>query len=93
MIPELDLIGCALFVALGIAKKDLPFSIGKKLRSTGWTVLNCVLCCYGWTVLMLFGIAYYFGDFSAFAMASKGLSLVGWGWFALSLIGVSNWDN
>lgn len=88
-----NMIGAALAIALLVTKKDAPFKLSAKLRKTGLTVFNCVLCCYGWAVLTLFATAFYFGDSEVFKTAIDALALVGWGWLALALTGLANWDN
>lgn len=97
-------IGCGLFVAMLITRKDAPLGLAAKLRKTGYTALNCTLCCFGWTVILLFSI----GQISALAssllhLASPALAvfwqlvrlgaLVGYGWVIIALIGLASWDN
>lgn len=90
---DINLIGAALFLALLVVKKNAPFNVSAKIRSTGLTVFNCVLCAYGWCVLALFAASFYFGSYGVFMVAIQALAYVGYGWFALALTGLASWDN
>lgn len=87
------LIGCALFAALLITRKNAPFNLAKKLRETGYTALNCTLCAFGWTLILLFSM----GQISALAAALDPFvrlgALLGYGWAIVALIGLASWDN
>lgn len=90
---DINLIGAALFLALLVVKKNAPFNVSAKIRSTGYTVFNCVLCAYGWCVLALFAMSFYFGSYEVFRVAIQALAYVGYGWIALALAGLASWDN
>lgn len=90
---DVNLIGAALFVALLVVKKNAPFNVSAMIRSTGLTVFNCVLCAYGWVVLSLFAVSFYFGSYEVFRVAIQAMAYVGYGWVMLALIGLASWDN
>lgn len=89
---DISMIGCALFVALLITKKNAPFNLAKWVRLNGLTVVNCPLCCFGWTVIGLYLLSITPISVYLAQVVHIG-ALVGYGWLGLALIGVATWDN
>ena len=88
---DFEIVGAAMFVALLVTRKDAPMGIARWLRSSGFTVLNCTLCCFGWSAIGLYVLSLL--PMSAWVQPMAHASaLVGYGWLAIALVGLAGWD-
>lgn len=89
---DMEIVGAALFVALLVTRKNAPFGIARWVRSSGLTVVNCTLCCFGWTAIGLYASSLLWP--MAFAQPIvHAAALVGYGWLGIALVGLASWDN
>lgn len=96
MIQDLQIVFFGLFIGLLVVKKDAPFKLSAFVRSSGWTVFNCVLCCSGWTIAALY-IMLNADKFATLEQLFVSMfhigALIGVDWFVLALTGLASWDN
>ena len=88
---DFEIVGAAMFVALLVTRKDAPMGIARWLRSSGFTVLNCTLCCFGWSAIGLYVLSASPISARVQPMAHAA-ALVGYGWLAIALVGLAGWD-
>ena len=96
MIQDLQIVFFGLFVGLLVVKKHGPFRVSAVIRSSQLTVVNCVLCCSGWTIAALY-IMLNTDSFGTLEQMFRSLvhigALIGLDWFTLALTGLASWDN